>query len=462
VAAAVKRALVVALIALAAATCAAARAAVPPTTWIRVSGPFHAGTQLGLAREGTTLHVISAQGDPATITDTMLGKDGHANGSATVATGFDGTGGLALLPMPGGSLRLLAAGGSAPGLGSHAVGINSFIRPFGSATWSLDPTVYGGAVANAADELGATIAGNGWVYTTWSGAIVHIGFLPSDGDRSYQPDCCGADPQVVSDRTGAVFLAWISNGHFAGTFVREIWPSESSVFALPSGTTSGSFGLAAPFGFSDGAYVAYVDQAKQKVQLYKYLGGIETLATGSFQVVKVFRALGGRLWVMWGSGGGGIWVTRSNMAITKFEPIRHLTLPPATNGFYNAEGEGSPGQLDLFADVLTGRTDRGFWRTHVLPTATLTMRKTYENLVDPHNLKHPTDLRVTITLADAGDPLPFVHLILVGDGQQRFVTTNKQGRAELTVYLGGKPLAHPLGLIAKVPGYTIETQTRGA
>jgi hypothetical protein len=455
----VKRALVVALITLAAATCAAARAAIPPTTWIRVSGPTHAGTQLALAREVSTLHVVSAQGDPATITDTLLGKDGKAIGSSTVATGFDGTGGLALLGMPGGSLRLLAAGGSAGGLGSHAVGINSFIRPFGSTTWSLDPTVYGGAVANAADELGATIAGNGWVYTTWSGAIVHIGFLPSDGDPSYQPDCCGADPQVVTDATGAVFLAWISNGHFAGTFVREIWPSESSVFALPSGTTSGSFGLAAPFG--QGAYVAYVDQAHQKVQLYKYLRGIQTLATGSFQVAKAFRALGGRLWVMWGSGSGGIWVTRSNMTVTKFEPIRHLTLPPATNGFYNAEGEGSPGQLDLFADVLTGRTDRGFWRTHVLPTATLTIRRTYENILDPHNLKHPTDVRVTITVTDAGDPLPFVQLTVVGEGHERFATTDKQGRAELTFYLGGKPLAHPLGVIANEPGYSIETRMRG-
>ncbi len=438
------------------------QAASPPTAWLRVDGPSHAGTQIALARDGSgALNVVSAQGDPATITDTLVANDGRTIGSSTIATGFDGTGGLALLRMPDGSLRLLAAGGIRRGLGSHAVGINSFIRPFGSATWSLDPTVYGGAVANAADELGATIAGNGWVFSTWSGAIVHIGFQPSDGDPSYQPDCCGADPQLVTDVSGAVFLAWISNGHFAGTFVREIWPSESSVFALPSGTTSGSFGLAAPFGH--GAYVAYVDPTHQKVQLYSYLAGIQTLASGSFQVAKVFRALGGRLWVMWGSGNGGIWVTRSNMAVTRFEPAQHLTLPPRTNGSYNAEGEGAHGPLELFADVFTGRSDRGFWRTHVVPRATLKIRATYENIVRPNDLAHPTDVTIRYTLTDAGDPISKVPVLVnFPDGDLRFAMTDKHGVAEVSFGLWNHKRLKSLPKIhVNVPGYSIVVENRG-
>jgi len=410
-------------------------------------------------REGTALEVVWAQGDPAAITDTLLGKDGTAIGSSTIATGFDGAGGLALLRMPDGSLRLLATGGYTRGLGSHSVGVNSFVRPPGSARWSLDPTVYGGAVANAADELGAAIAGNGWVYTTWSGAIVHIGFLPTDGDPSYQPDCCGAEPQLASDAQGAVYLAWISNGHFEGTYVRRIWPSEQSLYALPSGTTSGSFGLASPFGH--GAYVAYVDPTHQKVQLYTYLGGIQTLATGSYQVAKVFRAIGGRIWVMWGSGDGGIFVTRSNVAITRFEPIRHLTLPGATNGFYNAEGEGSAGPLDLFADLAIGRSDRGFWRTHVLPQATLTVRATYENVIEPKSTAHPTTVHITYTVTDAGDPVAGAQIRVNGLGF-KILKTDKHGVARFDSGLPGlKKLKSLPAVVVDAPGYSVVTQNRG-
>jgi hypothetical protein len=456
----VKRVLCLAVVALAAAS--AAHGAVPPSTsWTRVSGPSRASTQLALLRDQSRLHVVWSQGDPATITDTVVDKNGATLGSTTIASGFDGTGGLALLRMPDGSLRLLATGGLTRGLGSHASGVNSFVQPLGSTTWSVDPTVYGGAVANAADEIGATIAGNGWVFSTWSGAIVHIGFLPSDGDPSYQPECCGADPQLVTDAAGAVYLAWLGNGsHFEGTYVREIWPSESSLFALPSGTTTGSFGLAAPFGH--GAYVAYVDAAHTKVQLYQYEGALRTLATGSFQVAKVFRAYGGRLWVMWGSADGGIDVTRSNVALTRFEPRRHLSLPGRTSGFYNAEGEGSFGPLDLFADLGIGSGDRGFWRTHVLPEATLATHLTYERIDgNVHNLQHPDLAHLRYTVTDAGDPIRGVQIRVYAPGQMRVLVTDKTGHAELTIPTFHKPLKQLPGVTASLPGYSIVKQTRG-
>ncbi len=459
-AAAVRRVICAAVVALAATS--AADAAVPPqASWTRVSGPSHAGTQLALLRERTGLDIVWSQGDPATITDTFVGNDGATTGSSTIATGFDGAGGLALLRMPDGSLRLLATGGYTGGLGSHAVGVNSFVRPFGSTTWSLDPSVYGGAVANAADELGAAIAGNGWVYSTWSGAIVHVGFQPTDGDLSYQPDCCGADPQLVSDSAGAVYIAWISNGHFEGTYIRRIWPSEQALFALPSATTAGSFGIAAPVGA--GAYLAYVDPAHTKVQLYTYLGGLRTLATGAFQVAKVFKGFDGRLWVMWGSADRGIFVTRSNKAVTRFEPLQHLTLPGRAFGFYNAEGEGSVGWLDLFADLAVGINDRGFWRTRVKPTAVLATHVTYESFLDPHlAAKHPTDARIRYTLTDAGDPLPGAHITVEVHGTLRGLITDKHGQAEIAVATPNfKPLPHLPSAQVNAPGYTIVKQTRG-
>src|SRR5947209_11614019 len=148
-----RRALCVALVALAAVP--AARSATP---WQRVSGPSFSGPQLGLYRDKFgTLSVAWQQGRPATITVTRLDKTGTAIGSSIVTSNFDGLGGLGLLGMPDGSLRLFVAGGTERGLSPHGSGINSFTSPAGGTTWTFDPSgPFGGAVADAAGEPGAT------------------------------------------------------------------------------------------------------------------------------------------------------------------------------------------------------------------------------------------------------------------------------------------------------------------
>lgn len=447
----------------------AALAAAPAAnagTWERVSGPS-GGPQLGLYRDKYgALNIAWAQGSPATITLTRLDEIGQATGSSIVTTGFDGLGGLALLGMTDGSLRLFAAGGRTRGFPWPPSGINSYTSPAGGTTWSFDSSgPFGGAVANAADEIGATIAGNGWIVTSWSGAIVHIGVKPSDGDPSYQSGlgCCGAAPALVTDsQTGSVVVAWLSNGMAEGTIVREILPTPEAQYVLPSGLSQGSFGLAARLK-APGSYVAYVDPAKQKVQLYEYGGGLQTVATGAFRVAKVFAAPDGRLWVVWGSTDGGIWVTRSNKNVTAFEPIRHLELPAGTNGFYNAQGEGSRGPLDLFSDLLIGTTDRGFWRTHVIPQATLSVRATYERLDGKLNTVERADfVHIRWTLTDAGDPVPGAEVHFKWQGDDKHLLTDKHGVAELDSGLGDhKRLKSVPDTYVYAPGYSIVKQKRG-
>src|SRR5262245_42357834 len=82
------------------------------TAWARISGPTQPGAQLGLARTADgVLHVVWNKGaTPTSIYETRVSPTGKAIGTSTVASGFDGNGGLALLAMPDKSLRLFAAG----------------------------------------------------------------------------------------------------------------------------------------------------------------------------------------------------------------------------------------------------------------------------------------------------------------------------------------------------------------
>ena len=52
---------------------------------------------------------------PTSIFETRLSAAGKRLGTSTVATGWDGNGGLALLAMPDKTLRLFAAGATQPG-----------------------------------------------------------------------------------------------------------------------------------------------------------------------------------------------------------------------------------------------------------------------------------------------------------------------------------------------------------
>ena len=81
---------------------AAGRATSTGSAWTRISGPTHAGSQLGLARSADgVLHVIWNRGNsPTSISETRLSPAGKAVGTSTVATGWNGNGGLALVVMP--------------------------------------------------------------------------------------------------------------------------------------------------------------------------------------------------------------------------------------------------------------------------------------------------------------------------------------------------------------------------
>src|SRR4051794_27035360 len=148
----------------------AAHATTARSAWGRISGPTQPGVQLGLARGSDgVLHVIWNRGvSPTSIFETRLSPTGAVSGTSTVATGFDGNAGLALLVMPDKTLRLFAAGATHPQ--SSAYGINTFTSGPGGGSWALQAgTFWGGAVANSAAVIGAALMKDGRPATAWRG-----------------------------------------------------------------------------------------------------------------------------------------------------------------------------------------------------------------------------------------------------------------------------------------------------
>jgi hypothetical protein len=346
-------------------------------------------------------------------------------------------------------VRLFAAGGTRPGLPSNLSGINSFVHtPAGG--WTLDPAaLWGGAVASASAYIAATVMGNGQPVTAWSGGIVHVGLTSTPAaDVAYQPDCCGVSPQLATDSSsGAVVMSWLSNGHQSGTYVKQVLPTAGPMVSLPSGLTEGSFGMTSRTG-APGTYVAYTGPTDE-VRLYDYGATTQVVAKGAYRVAKAFAAPEGRIWMLWGDANSGVFVTRSNRRVTKWEPVQRIPLPPNLVAFYNAQGEGSAGPLDAFVDLLVGTTNRGFWHAHILPKPTLQ---------DTVGLSYPTGggkarrANVEFTVTDAGDPLKGAIIVVARNGKTLLnLRTDASGHAS-TSFTGGVFLGN-LTATASVPGY---------
>ncbi len=387
------------------------------TSWSRVSGPTQPGVQLGLARtRDGVLHVIWNRGSsPTSIFETRVSPTGRTLGTSTVATGFDGNGGLALLAMPDESLRLFAAGGTRPG--SSAYGINTFTAPERGGNWSLQNGVYwGGAVASASSLIGASLTKDSQPVTAWRG-FAGEGVPPSSiPGNAYQGGM--TESRLATDQSGGgVVLSGVTNSGKGGVYVQQVLPSRSSavLLPLPSASNDWNNGLSSRIG-APGVYAAYADAGAAR--LYRYGGATKTLAKGPFTSATACAGPDGRLWVSWGSASEGLFVTRSNRAATALEPVQKLKLPQSTkDGLTYVQCEGSAGPADLFADVSVGSAG-GFWHTHVL--ARLSLRAT--------SAKGKT----TISVRDAGDPVAGVRIVVAG----KRLTTGATGTTTVTLRPG--------------------------
>jgi hypothetical protein len=385
------------------------RAAPAGSSWSRISGPNQPGSQLGLARTADgTLHVIWNRGaTPTSIFETRISPAGAAAGTSTVATGFDGNGGLALLAMPDQTLRLFAAGATHPK--SSASGINTFTAPARGGSWTLQTGSYwGGPVANSAGLIGATLTKDGQPVTAWRG-VAAAGVPPTAIPPAYVADQTGS--RLATDAaSGTVVIAGTTLAGKGGIAVQQILPGRGAQVLLPlqSNLTDFNNGISGRIG-APGVYVAYADT--KAARLYRYGGASKSLASGPFTSATVCAGPQGRLWLAWGSNAGGLFVTRSNRAVSAFEPVQKLGLPSGP-GLTFLQCEGSAGPVDLFAD------SGGFFHTHVLARLSLTARTAKK--------------KVTVSARDAGDPVAGVAVTVDG----KHLKTDAHGLVSLALRPG--------------------------
>ena len=154
-----------------------------------------------------------------------------------------------------------------------------------------------------------------------------------------------------------------------------------------------------------GVFAAYTTDGKH-VRLLRYGGG--TVKVGSLhgvtaKVLGVATCRNGRIWVMWGDESGGLGVTRSNKAVTRFEPIQHHD--PHAFGLGRLYGDGRLGPLDLLVQMIQSKkhslSPPAVFYTRVLPLLSATIS------VQPVKNKAGKVIafKLSVKLTDAGDPV---------------------------------------------------------
>ena len=264
--------------------------------------------------------------------------------------------------------------------------------------------------------------------------VIQQGFGP--GSPTYQltntsDDSAGNTASALDASTGAVVASWDSNAGTGGIWLQQAAPTAGAAQKAP---IPSQYGTGAPLILAGrdagpgvfGAYGADFGSTTHE-RLLRYGGG--SVAVGSVKklhaaVSGVATSLDGRIWVMWEgdvNGHGVTAYTRSNKAVTKFEPIQRGKFTWAQ--LFTLSGDGRLGPLDL---LMSGTPDtkgtlvQGLYYSRLLP----------ELSADVSVTKVGTGkFTLTTTVKDAGDAVSGATVSAKGQSK----TTNAKGVAKLTV-----------------------------
>jgi hypothetical protein len=328
---------------------------------------------------------------------------------------------LALLTLPAGGLRLLATRDDPTDPGQ--VGINVFRAPAQGLSWRRKPgDVWGGSDAGTSESVAAALTPSGVTVSAWPG-FVQAG--PSAGATGTAVGSQMTTAELATDAlTGQVIYGGITFAPPGGYLMAPGVPAIGTAQLIPGLATAGAAGMTARVG-AQGVFAATT--TGHRVQLSAFGGATRTLASGPFTVAKAFAASGGRLWLVWGASRQRLYVTRSNLSVTRFEPLQRIALPPRAKALLNVAGEGTGGTLDLFADV--GR----YWHTRVLPVLAVRVTAGRRFLL--------------ARVSDAGSPVAGA-VVMVG---RRRARTSASGTARLRLARAGR---HSRRLVVvRKPGY---------
>ncbi len=432
----------------------------PPGTWSRAGKrPGAPDFQAALARTADgVLHVVSLRqsGAKVDLWQVRIDSDGRLLGSNRIARGWSQLANPALVPTGDGGVRALFGGDHVAA--DPNPGLMTATAPAQGAPWTIEPDPVSPGVGTALSEVGAAGTRDGTVIAAWA--------LPS-GDLSYRygvdpatvdiaipvSGCCASHTAVVVDAsTARAFVAWFSSARGAsGIYVRSVGPrgpvgrpifapGSASRFRARASAPGERLALVARFGGD--VYLAYGAgyPVARAVALWRVGDAKPIVRLPALHATEIALASAPerRLWLAW-ERDGAIYVTRTNRAVTRTEPVRAITSPPRTTSIWHVQGEGSFGPLDLVTNLdATGGTT--FWHEQILPL--LSLRVTVAKQADG-------SARYAFAATDAGDPVPNA-TVRVGT---QTLTTGLAGTVVLTT------TDRPLAAFASKAGYASASAT---
>jgi len=323
----------------------------------------------------------------------------------------------------------------------------------GGSTWSAPANVGSGSMAFGDSNLTLQVSNGKPVLTAGccGNVVIQQGF--GAGAPTYQlthagDDAAGNTASAVDAKTGAVVASWDSNAGSGGIWLQQAAPTIGAAQKAP---IPSQYGTGAPLVLAGrdagpGVFAAYAADfgPTTHVRLLRYGGG--SVAVGSVKglhaaVSSVATSLDGRLWVTWAgevNGHGVTAFTRSNKAVTRFEPIQTARFTWAD--LFTLSGDGRLGPLDL---LMSGTPDtkgplvEGIYYARLLPELSATVTATRLG---------GGKFKLTVTVTDAGDAVAGAKVSAKGTSK----VTNSKGSAKLTI--GGSAGDH-VKVAVSHPGY---------
>src|SRR6201994_2499125 len=344
----------------------------------RLHVAFETNTSWGDAASGVGAVAISPSGSVGPQVQ-ALAWSGLTSGSP------NGIPGLAVLP----SGALQAVFGGSPGGIDGPWGITS---TDGGATWSAPVNVGSGSMAFGDSNLTLQVLSGTPVLTAGccGNIVIQQGF--GTGSPTFQltnagDDAAGNTASAVDAKTGAVIASWDSNAGSGGIWLQQASPTPGAAQKAP---IPSQYGTGAPLMLAGrdtgpGVFAAYPSDFAPTTHIRLLPSGGGSVAVGSVKglhaaVSSVATSLAGRIWVAWAgeiNGKGITAFTRSNKAVTRFEPIQTVRFTWAQ--LFTLSGDGRLGPLDLLMSGTpnsTGTLVQGIYYARLLPELSATFAVT--------------------------------------------------------------------------------------
>jgi hypothetical protein len=440
-----------------------------PGRWDRITTPTQSGVaQIGVLRVGGTLHVVwQRRTGPNTddLVHTPISSAGAPGAATTIVSGWSGVGDAALVPGPGGGLRLFFSGTRSTTPGEPLFGLNTATAPASGTPWTVAPASIATADFAHARTPAAALAPDGTPFQTWYSAgttVVHRGLDPGTPDHEYPaPDGVSVRPNIVTDpSSGRMFVAWCTFTAASGVYLQQVDVASGAPAGTAQklagstttfegqeygtcnleGTVAHRTALAARVG--GGVYVAtaagYPSQTRVLVWRLTSAGAlaqtipVASAASVSHALVALAADPAGRIWVAWrqsGAAGTRVFARRSNRAGTTFGAVVSAPPPPGAAQLDVIDLAPQAGLTDVLARYSTV-SSVDLWHSQLLPG--LSMSTTRRRA-----LERGEKQTVTFIVHDAGDPVGGARVSAAG----KSATTNAAGRARLTITPAGRRVA---------------------